>query len=122
MSEVGSIDFGGVLVRAIDVMGGQGLVGLKDGTIFQVDIGSKSKKPIMESHSEGEVWGLALASDDVVVTSGDDNKIKAWSVSQRKCISRGIVSNEQRKVKRGGASTLSNLPDSQCSRALAVCP
>lgn len=122
MTEVGSVDFSGVLLRAIDVMGSSALIGLKDGTIYQVDIGSKSKKMIMESHCEGEVWGLAIASEDVVVTSGDDNRIKTWSVSQRKCISRGIVSNLQNKVKRGGASTLSSLPDSQCSRALAICP
>lgn len=73
----------------------------------------------MESHSDGEVWGLSVVNNDVVVTSGDDNKIKTWSVSKRKCISKGTVSKEARKVKRGGASTLSTFPDSQCSRALA---
>jgi WD40 repeat protein len=35
----------------------------------------------MESHSDGEVWGLAVVNNDVVVTSGDDNRIKAWSTS-----------------------------------------
>ncbi len=29
----------------------------------------------MESHTDGEVWGLALEGNDKVVTSGDDNKI-----------------------------------------------
>lgn len=76
----------------------------------------------MESHSNGEVWGLAVVNEDLVVTSGDDNKIKTWSVSQRKCIARGDICNEDRKVKRGGASTLSTLADSKCARALAYNP
>lgn len=117
-----TIDFGGILIRAIDVQGGNMLVGLRDGTIFQVDIASQSKTPIMESHSDGEVWGLAVVNSDVVVTSGDDNKIKAWSTSSKKCIATGRVCDEERKVKRGGASTLSSKADSQCARALAYNP
>jgi hypothetical protein len=35
----------------------------------------------MESHSSGEVWGLAIVNKDVVATSGDDNKIKSWSIT-----------------------------------------
>jgi WD40 repeat protein len=66
----------------------------------------------MESHSEGEVWGLAPADDDHVVTSGDDNKIKTWNVSSRKCEVTGKISNESRKAPAGGASSLTELPDS----------
>lgn len=58
-----SLDFGGILIRAIDVMGGKALVGLRDGTIYHVELGSGNKKAIMESHSEGEIWGLAAADD-----------------------------------------------------------
>ena len=32
----------------------------------------------MESHSDGETWGLAVSGDHIV-TSGDDNKIKTWN-------------------------------------------
>lgn len=67
---------------------------------------------ILESHSEGETWGLALCGNDYLLTCGDDNKIKCWDINERKCISTAIVSNETRKAKRGGASTLSKLPDS----------
>lgn len=67
------------------------LVGLRDGTIYDVDIASQSKNIIMESHSDGEVWGLAVVNNDVVVTSGDDNKIKTWSTSARQCIARGQI-------------------------------
>jgi len=76
----------------------------------------------MESHSDGEVWGLAVVDSDTVLTSGDDNQIRAWSVSKRQAVSQAIVSNQARKLKRRGASTLSTFPDSQCSRALAYCP
>ncbi len=94
MTKVGSFDFGGILIRAIDVMGTTAVVGCRNGSIYQLDMSSGSKKTIMESHSDGEVWGLAVIDSDTVLTSGDDNQLKAWSVSKRECISRGIVSNE----------------------------
>lgn len=73
----------------------------------------------MESHSDGEVWGLAPAGDNHVVTSGDDNKVKAWNISSRKCEATGKLSSDSRKAPRGGASSLTELPDSQCARAVA---
>lgn len=76
----------------------------------------------MESHSDGEVWGLAVVNEDLLVTSGDDNKLKTWSISQRKCIARGEICNEDRRVKRRGASTLSQFADSKCARAVAYNP
>jgi WD40 repeat protein len=76
----------------------------------------------MESHSDGEVWGLGLASKTHIVTSGDDNKVKSWNISTRKCESTGVISNESRKAPKGGASSLTELPDSQCARAVAVNP
>ena len=76
----------------------------------------------MEGHSDGEVWGLGLAGPDHVVTSGDDNKIKAWNINTRKCEASGTISSESRKAPRGGASSLTELPDSQCARAVAVNP
>lgn len=80
-----SISFGGVLIRAIDVVGTKALVGLRDGTIYNLDLNNQNKQIIMESHSEGEVWGLGIADDNHIVTSGDDNKIKVWNISTRKC-------------------------------------
>ena len=76
----------------------------------------------MESHSDGEVWGLSVADQDIVLTTCDDNKIKAWSISQRKCVYMGTVSNEAHSLKRRGASTLSTLADSQCARAISYNP
>lgn len=84
----------GCLIRAIDIEGSKALVGLRDGTIFHLDIESQAKKAIMESHSEGEVWGLAPIDDTHVITTGDDNKVKVWDIAARKCEKTGIVSNE----------------------------
>ena len=47
----------------------------------------------MQSHSDGEVWGLAVIDSDTVLTSGDDNQIRVWSVSNRQAVSQAIVSN-----------------------------
>jgi hypothetical protein len=66
----------------------------------------------MESHSDGEVWGLGLATKDTIATTGDDNKVKTWNIVTRKPISTGIISNEQRKAAKGGASSLTEFPDS----------
>ncbi len=115
-----SINFGN-LIRAIDVNGSKALVGLREGTIYEVDLGSESKKTLMESHSEGEVWGLACSGNHII-TSADDNKVKVWDYTQRKCVSTAIVSNEDRKAQRGGASSLTDLPDSKCARAVAHDP
>jgi hypothetical protein len=35
-----TISFNGVLIRAIDVMNNKALVGLRDGTIYEMDLGS----------------------------------------------------------------------------------
>lgn len=76
----------------------------------------------MESHSEGEAWGLTSVGGMKVATSGDDNKIKVWDISARSCIATGIVSDKDAKSKKGGASTLSDLAPSKCARALAFNP
>jgi WD40 repeat protein len=107
-----SIEFDGVLIRAIDVMGPTALVGMRDGTIYNVDLASGNKQAIMESHSDGEVWGLSIPNDDLVLTTADDNQIKVWSTKQRKCIQRGAVSSSARSLKRRGASSLTTFPDS----------
>ena len=110
-----------VLIRAIDVIGSKALVGLRDGNIYEIDLGSQAKKVIMEGHSDGEVWGLTVTGDQVI-TTGDDNKIKVWNTKQRKCEYTGKISDAVRKAPRGGASSLTELPDSQCARSVAYNP
>lgn len=74
---------------------------------------------MMDSHDDGEVWGLAI-DDSHVYTSGDDNQVKKWSPSERKCIDTAIVNTAERKAKKNRASTLGSHPQSQCARGLAV--
>jgi WD40 repeat protein len=78
----------GCLIRALDMKDGNIVCGLRDGTIYHIDA-SDNRTAIMESHSEGEVWGLALAGGTSFVSSGDDNKVKMWDYTQRKCVSTG---------------------------------
>ena len=75
---------------------------------------------IMMSHSDGEVWGLAETSSGQIITSGDDNKVMFWDPASRKHQKTVKVTDRREKSRRGRASTLSKLPDSQCSRSVAV--
>ena len=75
---------------------------------------------IMSSHSDGEVWGLAQKVDGTIITSGDDKKVMMWDPTTRKHLKTCAVSSRKNKSKRGRASTLSRLPESQCSRAVAT--
>jgi WD40 repeat protein len=70
-----------------------------------------SKTLVMQSHSDGEVWGLDLAGDKVL-TTGDDNQVKVWDTNTRKCIATAQVSATAKSLKRRGASSLTSFPDS----------
>lgn len=105
-------------IRAIDVADGKMLVGQRDGTIVLCEGGDR--KAIMSSHSDGEVWGLTQQADGSIVTSADDNKVMFWDPVSRTHTKTVKVSDRREKARRGGASTLSRLPDSQCSRCVAV--
>lgn len=101
------------MVRAIDFKDDRMLVGLRNGTIYELskfdDEGSK--RAVMQSHDNGEVWGLA-ASGDEVLTCGDDNKVMHWDFANRTCTKTDIVSTESNRSRKGRASTLSRLPAS----------
>jgi WD40 repeat protein len=104
------------LVRGLDgdgkLHGGFILTGLRNGNVYKINLDNEQKTLIQESHSDGEVWGLATAGDGFFITSGDDNKIKTWNLKTRKCIGTGTICTEARKTKRGGASSLTELADS----------
>jgi len=77
----------------------------------------------MHSHCEGEVWGLDVTSGGSgILTSGDDNQVIFWDIDQRRRVKSVKVSDRKESSKRGKASTLSNHPASQCSRAVAADP
>mmetsp|Transcript_25746 Transcript_25746/g.4328 ORF Transcript_25746/g.4328 Transcript_25746/m.4328 type:complete len:158 (+) Transcript_25746:1027-1500(+) len=87
LNKVGSPKPVGACPRAIDCKDNNLLVGSRDGKIQEMAGGNC--KVLMESHCDGEVWGLAVnpANPDIVVTTGDDNYIRAWNIRERKCIS-----------------------------------
>ena len=101
--------------RAIDVMGDNMLVGMRNGTICHND------KPIMHSHSDGEVWGLDFVPGMGPVTSADDNKVMFWDHQKKSCSKVCKITTRKENAKRGGASTMARNADSQQSRAVAVC-
>lgn len=58
----------GAQVRAIDSDGTNVLVGLRDGNIVEFN-GNSEKTVLMESHSDGEAWGLAICSHTGLVNN-----------------------------------------------------
>jgi len=107
------------LVRAVDCFENRLIVGTRDGTIHSVCCDTDEREEIMHSHNEGEVWGLDHIPETAVITSGDDNQVIFWDFNNRRKFKSYEVSQRSVKAKRGGASTLSNYPDSKCSRAVA---
>lgn len=112
------VDFG-VLPRAIDILGTKLIVGLRTGSIVECDLDSGEQRTLMESHNDGEVWGLDIESD-FVYTTGDDNQVKKWDPASRKCVHTAKVNTASRKAKKNKASTLGKHPESQAARACAV--
>lgn len=107
------------LVRSVDMVDGKILAGLRDGSILEIDK-KGTKTTIMKSHSTGEAWGLAIADDDHIVTSGDDNKVFTWNINDRKAVDEAELCAEDAKPKKGGASSLTECAPSKCGRAVAV--
>lgn len=70
-----SIEFN-CLPRALDVLNGEKMiVGLRDGNIVECDLGGGDQTILMQSHNDGETWGLAL-DGTYAYSSGDDNQVK----------------------------------------------
>jgi hypothetical protein len=47
----------------------------------------------MASHHEGESWGLdVIPEDNMILTSGDDNKVMIFDYANRKFLREGKVS------------------------------
>jgi WD40 repeat protein len=101
----------GVLPRAIDVHEGNLIVGLRTGSIVEVNLESNEITTHVQSHNSGEVWGLD-SRDGMIYTSGDDNQVIRWDVASRTCKDRAIVNTAERRARKNKASTLSRLPHS----------
>ena len=112
----------GSIPRACDLLGDKIIVGCRDGTIYEIE--GENKKAVMESHCDGEVWGLDVSSDNpnMFVTVGDDNKLKVWDCSQKKCMNTiELEAKAGPKRKAGeGASTLAYNSPNQQARAVSI--
>lgn len=72
------IDISSSFPRSIDFFNGNLLVGLRNGSIleFKDAMNSANEECLMQSHFEGEIWGLEVVGEKgKVITSGDDNKV-----------------------------------------------
>ena len=101
----------GVLPRALDVKDNMMVVGLRNGSIIECNMDDNQMTTYMQSHNDGEVWGLAQ-NGDCIVTTGDDNQIIQWDVQTRKPKTSNEVNTRIGKAKRNKASTLGRHPES----------
>lgn len=105
--------------KSIDVHKSNIIIGTKNGVIMEIE-GDGEPREIMKGHHEGETWGLAVG-DNVIYTSGDDNKILAFNTKTHKVEQEAhinAVPGKKQKLK--GASSLSQTSPNQQSRALAL--
>lgn len=111
-----SIDLQGSFAKGIDYLNGKILVGLRSGKIFEIGEASGDQKLLLNSHHEGESWGLDINPEtNSVFTCGDDNKILEFDYKERRFKNEGVISDQTKpknsdKAKKCTASTLSKYP------------
>lgn len=106
--------------RALDSYEEKLLCGMRDGSI--VEICGQEDKVLVESHSDGDVRGLAVTAKypNLFITSGEDNKIKLWHCEHRQCQATGLLDPQVNS--HTSASSFSPLAASQQSRSVALSP
>jgi len=72
---------------AVNPAGTSMVFGTRGGSVKSAALSGGAVHTLVRSHHKDELWGLTLAADgDTIVTSGDDNTVRLWSVSGRKMI------------------------------------
>jgi hypothetical protein len=62
-------------------------VGLRSGSIYEINESTEEKKLVMASHYEGETWGLEIVPEtNSIFTVGDDNKIMQFNYEEKKFV------------------------------------
>ncbi len=82
------------IIKSLDVNEDEDLVmGLKNGDIIIKHLKDyiKREEIFLQSHSEGQIGGLAFVPDSRVLTSGLDNKILLYNLRSKKCESMGKI-------------------------------
>jgi len=87
-----AIDLVGSFTKAIDYFNGNILVGMRNGSIYEINEETEEKKLLMASHHEGEAWGLDIVpSSNSIFTVGDDNKIMEFDYENKRFIRKGTI-------------------------------
>lgn len=98
--------------KSVDLKEGNLLCGLRNGSIVEIknagEAESSEPNVLMQSHFEGETWGLSF-NDGFVITSGDDNRIMMIDAQTRQYVRGGKISDKKMKdpARKSNASTLS---------------
>lgn len=79
----------GASPRSLDMIDNKILIGLNNGTIKEHTVTTNSGQDLIQSHHDGEVWGLSVV-DKVdtykYITAGDDDKLLLYDIQLRKVI------------------------------------
>lgn len=86
--------------KSVDFYNGNLLLALRNGTILELknaEAGDQDAKIIVQSHFEGDVYGLALTDDNLVLTCGEDNRIMMFDSESRQFVRGGKLSDKKMK-------------------------
>lgn len=89
------IHFNGSLM-AVDFMNQRIIVGLREGLIIECNATSDERVVLMESHYQGELWGLDTIQQ-TAITQGEDSQVKVWDLANKTCLFSSIVNAEAPK-------------------------
>ena len=75
---------------SVDMLKDSILCGLSNGTI--IEFGRNGRIVLMDSHSAGHLQSIAIDSNsENMVSTGDDNYLKAWNIVQHRPVNSGIA-------------------------------
>lgn len=119
------LDFSSSFPKALDMLNGNLLVGLRNGSVCEFKNVLEEENPVenvlIKSHFEGEIWGLELVPDqNKVLTCADDNQIMQWDYNTKTFDRKGTVSGHKsaKPAKQCTASSMSQYPPNQQARAI----
>jgi len=119
------VDLGASFPNSLDFFQGKLIAGLRNGTILEMkdvlETEEPAQKTLMESHFDGETWGLSLVNgQEKILTSGDDNKYMLIDYNTFSVERSGKLATEKsNNPVKCTASTTGVLAPNQQSRSIA---